>query len=90
MSPITEVKLTLVSKKFLSYLPKKVDPSLVPIGRLLGNPSVPFPESIPRPKVTVEQIEVPCTSTDGHAIPVDVYRPASASADEVLPVLVYL
>lgn len=90
MSPFPPVQLTAESKTFLSYLPPKEESTELTIEQLRSAPSIPLPDSVPRPKVTVEQIEIPCTSTDRHAIPVDVYRPASAAKDEILPVLVYL
>jgi acetyl esterase/lipase len=79
------VKLNPSSLSFLSILPK-VDFSTLTVERL-RRPSPVL--SVPGPEVTIERLEIPC-QTDGHLIPVDMYRPASASVDEVLPVVVYL
>ncbi|CAO3655551.1 unnamed protein product [Mucor hiemalis] len=86
MVPIT---VTPTSKKFLSGLPKGLDYTqiTIPMLRAARDPAE-LDESIPRPKVTVEKIEIP--ANDGHAIDVEIYRPANIEKDEILPALVYL
>lgn len=86
MVPIT---VTPTSKKFLSGLPKGLDYTqiTIPMLRAARDPAE-LDESIPRPKVTVEKIEIP--ANDGHTIDVEIYRPANVEKDEILPALVYL
>ncbi|CAO0793146.1 unnamed protein product [Mucor circinelloides] len=76
------------SKVFLSYVPSDIDYSKMTIADVRNSPKVPLSDDIPRPNVTVESIEIPA-DTDGHSIPVDVYRPKEAG-DAILPALVYL
>lgn len=79
------VKLNSSSISFLSNLPK-VDYTNVSVEDLRKpNPVL----DVPGPDVTIECVHMPCR-TDGHLIQVDIYRPASAAIDEVLPAVVYL
>lgn len=83
-------ELTPTSKKFLSLIPKGVDFTKLTIQDIRNSRSpVVLNESIPRPEVTIQTIEIPAND-DGHPIPVDVYRPANVDKDEILPALVYL
>lgn len=82
-------KLIPSSQAFVFTFPTNVDYTGVPIQYVRDNVSPILSADIPRPKVVIEKMEIPCY-TDGHLIPVDVYRPASVRADEILPVLVYL
>ncbi|KAI9273146.1 Alpha/Beta hydrolase protein [Helicostylum pulchrum] len=81
-------KLIPSAQAFVSTFRTSVDYTGVPIQYLRDNASPMLSDDIPRPKVVIEKMKIPCY-TDGHLIPVDVYRPASAYADEILPVLVY-
>lgn len=82
-------KLIPSAQAFVSILPTNVDYTGVPIQYIRDKAAPILSDDIPRPKVVIEKMEIPC-GTDGHLIHVDVYRPASASDDEILPVLVYL
>lgn len=86
MAPIT---LTPSAQKFVDAVPKGLDFTqiTIPMLRASRSPAL-LDESIPRPEVTVEKIEIP--ANDGHAINVEIYRPADVGKDEILPALVYL
>lgn len=88
MSSFDTSFLNPTSKVFLSYVPSDIDYSKMTIEDVRNSPKVPLSDDIPRPNVTVESIEIPA-DTDGHSIPVDVYRPKEAG-DAILPALVYL
>lgn len=82
-------KLNPASVALLSILPV-IDYNIVPIEVLRANhTSITLSDKIPRPKVTVQRIKIP-TCEDGHLIPADIYRPASATPNEVLPAMIFL
>ncbi|KAG2233723.1 hypothetical protein INT48_007700 [Thamnidium elegans] len=82
-------KLSPVSVALMSVLPV-IDYNTVPIEVLRSShASIALSDEILRPKVTVQRIEIP-TSEDGHLIPADIYRPASAMPNEILPAMVFL
>ncbi|KAI7886851.1 alpha/beta hydrolase fold-domain-containing protein [Mucor mucedo] len=81
----SSVKLHPISAAFLSTLPK-IDFSTVSVEDLRQPDQI---LDVPSPDVTIERIQIPCR-TDNHLIQVDVYRPASINADEVLPAVVFL
>jgi hypothetical protein len=89
MSSIDTSFLNTVSREFLSSFPPDIDYSKLTIEQVRNASKVPFSDDIKRPDVTIEKLELP-SRADDHTIHIDVFRPKSAAADEVLPVIVYL
>lgn len=56
--------------------------------RRAGNNVTFLSDTITRPDVFIERMEI-SDQNDGHAIPVDVYRPKNMPSDSALPVVVY-
>lgn len=88
MSPIDTSFLNPQTQKFLASLPRVDDYSQITPQMLRARPAFPF--ELPQLPVTVEKIQVPASTTDGHPIHIDVYRPEDAPSDAILPALIYL